>query len=128
GGGARRAHPLARRPRAGAGRRRPRMADRQRRRGARAAAGAPVRRPRRRAAHRCRRAAGRSFPPMSAEPLPHHPALPLPPSLAFEPPLYRGATYLSAERGLVSWLTTHDHKRIGVMFLLSTSVALALGG
>ena len=40
----------------------------------------------------------------------------------------RTESYLTAGRGLVSWLTTHDHKRIGVMFLISTMVALALGG
>ncbi len=36
--------------------------------------------------------------------------------------------YLQVETSLWSWLTTTDHKRIGLMFLASTSVALALGG
>ena len=38
------------------------------------------------------------------------------------------ADYLSAERGLRSWLTTTDHKRIGVMFLVATTAAMLIGG
>jgi cytochrome c oxidase subunit 1 len=38
------------------------------------------------------------------------------------------ASYLTCERGLPSWLTTTDHKRIGVMFLIATTLALMLGG
>ncbi len=37
-------------------------------------------------------------------------------------------SYLTAERGLWSWLTTTDHKRIGLMYLVATSTMLALGG
>ncbi len=38
-------------------------------------------------------------------------------------------TYLNApETGLKSWLTTRDHKRIGVMFLIATTVFLFVGG
>ena len=33
-----------------------------------------------------------------------------------------GTNYLNADKGLVSWLTTTDHKRIGVMYLISISV------
>ncbi len=36
--------------------------------------------------------------------------------------------YLNEEKGLWSWLTTLDHKRIGVMYLISVTVALLLGG
>jgi cytochrome c oxidase subunit I len=36
--------------------------------------------------------------------------------------------YLNAEKGVWSWLTTVDHKRIGVMYLVSTLVAFGLGG
>jgi cytochrome c oxidase subunit 1 len=43
-------------------------------------------------------------------------------------PRLAGADYLTAERGLRSWLTTTDHKRIGVMFLFATTGALLLGG
>ena len=32
------------------------------------------------------------------------------------------------ETGLVSWLLTLDHKRIGVMYLISTMAAFLLGG
>ncbi len=36
--------------------------------------------------------------------------------------------YLRAQRGIWSWLLTTDHKRVGVLFLISTSVALIIGG
>jgi len=36
--------------------------------------------------------------------------------------------YLTHTRGLLSWLTTLDHKRIGVMYLVSILVAFFLGG
>src|SRR5512141_1242351 len=37
-------------------------------------------------------------------------------------------SYLKSSRGLMSWLTTLDHKRIGVMYLISVTIAFALGG
>jgi cytochrome c oxidase subunit 1 len=37
-------------------------------------------------------------------------------------------SYLNARYGLWSWLTTTDHKRIGVMFLGGITLSLALGG
>jgi cytochrome c oxidase subunit 1 len=37
-------------------------------------------------------------------------------------------SYLDAETGVRSWLLTHDHKRIGLMYLVLTSLALAAGG
>src|SRR5262249_16266707 len=36
--------------------------------------------------------------------------------------------YLNAKKGIWSWLTTIDHKRIGVMYLSSTVAALIVGG
>ncbi len=36
--------------------------------------------------------------------------------------------YLRVETGLRSWLTTTDHKRIGVMFLVGVTASLLLGG
>ena len=36
--------------------------------------------------------------------------------------------YLNAERGLWSWLTTLDHKRIGIMYLMGILGSFALGG
>jgi cytochrome c oxidase subunit 1 len=36
--------------------------------------------------------------------------------------------YLNAEKGIWSWLTTVDHKRIGIMYLVSVLIAFALGG
>ena len=36
--------------------------------------------------------------------------------------------YYNAEKGLWSWLTTIDHKRIGVMYLMSTLTAFFAGG
>ena len=42
----------------------------------------------------------------------------------------KGTDYIRAERGVVSWLTTVDHKRIGLMYLVSvlaiTEVAMIL--
>jgi len=39
-----------------------------------------------------------------------------------------GENYLNAEKGIKSWLTTVDHKRIGIMYLVSTFVAFMVGG
>ncbi len=36
--------------------------------------------------------------------------------------------YLNVHKGLRSWLTTLDHKRIGVMYLIFITIAFALGG
>ena len=36
--------------------------------------------------------------------------------------------YLNATRGIMSWLFTLDHKRIGVMYLICILTAFALGG
>ena len=32
------------------------------------------------------------------------------------------------KKGLMSWLVTLDHKRIGIMYLISVTIAFALGG
>ena len=37
-------------------------------------------------------------------------------------------SYLNADRGIKSWLITLDHKRIALMYLVLTTVALFLGG
>ena len=39
-----------------------------------------------------------------------------------------GRSYLTSGRTLRSWLVTVDHKRIGLMYLVTVSVMLALGG
>ncbi|HNX48537.1 MAG TPA: cytochrome c oxidase subunit I [Thermoanaerobaculaceae bacterium] len=39
-----------------------------------------------------------------------------------------GANYLNQERGLRSWLFTLDHKRIGMMYLVSILTSFLLGG
>ena len=36
--------------------------------------------------------------------------------------------YINAKKGILSWLLTLDHKRIGVMYLWSVIIAFALGG
>lgn len=36
--------------------------------------------------------------------------------------------YLNNESGIMSWLNTRDHKRIGIMFLISTTVVFLLAG
>ena len=38
------------------------------------------------------------------------------------------ATYLNVTRGLASWLLTKDHKRIGVLYLISVTVMFFIGG
>jgi cytochrome c oxidase subunit 1 len=43
-------------------------------------------------------------------------------------PAYNEPNYLTAEKGLRSWLTTLDHKRIGVMYLVLTLIGFFLGG
>ena len=37
-------------------------------------------------------------------------------------------TYLNISGKIRSWLLTRDHKRIGIMYLVLTSIAFALGG
>ena len=39
-----------------------------------------------------------------------------------------GRNYLNHSRGIGSWLLTLDHKRIGVMYLISILTAFFLGG
>ncbi|CAN97762.1 MULTISPECIES: cytochrome c oxidase subunit I [Sorangium] len=39
-----------------------------------------------------------------------------------------GADYIRAQSGIMSWLTTVDHKRIGLMYLISTFIAFGMGG
>ena len=43
-------------------------------------------------------------------------------------PSPKAKNYINAEAGVWSWLTTVDHKRIGLMYLVSTLIAFALGG
>ncbi len=44
-------------------------------------------------------------------------------------PVNRGSlNYLNCERGILSWVFTLDHKRIGVMYLISILASLGLGG
>ncbi len=38
------------------------------------------------------------------------------------------ATYLNASRGILSWLLTKDHKRIGVLYLISVTAMFFIGG
>jgi cytochrome c oxidase subunit 1 len=43
-------------------------------------------------------------------------------------PVVPAVNYLNADRGVWSWLTTIDHKRIGIMYLVSVLIAFLLGG
>ena len=43
-------------------------------------------------------------------------------------PVSEGSNYLTAARGVLSWLLTIDHKRIAVMYLVSILAAFLLGG
>jgi len=48
---------------------------------------------------------------------------------AVTPPAPRlTATYLNVARGLASWLLTKDHKRIGILYLVSVTVMFFVGG
>ena len=40
----------------------------------------------------------------------------------------RPETYLNATQGIWSWLLTKDHKRIGMMYLISITVMFFIGG
>ncbi|NNF07837.1 MAG: cytochrome c oxidase subunit I [Candidatus Eisenbacteria bacterium] len=44
------------------------------------------------------------------------------------PDIPSDVNYLNVTKGLKSWLTTHDHKRIGVMYLYSVMAAFLVGG
>ena len=58
---------------------------------------------------------------MATQTTPYPGALPIPEDSSHE-------NYLTASRGLASWLTTVDHKRIGIMYLISILIAFFLGG
>jgi len=46
---------------------------------------------------------------------------------AVEAPPPAGANYLTAQRGVLSWVFTLDHKRIGVMFTIASLIGFLLG-
>ena len=50
------------------------------------------------------------------------------PTLATRPHAARPASYLNVATTVRSWALTTDHKRIGVLYLVSTILALGLGG
>ena len=39
-----------------------------------------------------------------------------------------GSNYINAQKGLMSWLTTLDHKRIGILYFISVLIFFFLGG
>ena len=39
-----------------------------------------------------------------------------------------GANYINHEKGLWSWLTTLDHKRIGILYMITVMLFFAIGG
>ena len=45
-----------------------------------------------------------------------------------EAPAYQKINYLNADRGVMSWLKTLDHKRIGIMYFVSVLATFLLGG
>jgi cytochrome c oxidase subunit 1 len=61
---------------------------------------------------------------MSAEPVSRPDSMPP----AGDPPGYARRNYLNQTYGLKSWLLTLDHKRIGILYLISVTVFFALGG
>src|SRR6186713_700420 len=48
--------------------------------------------------------------------------------VALPAPSAASDNYLTHEKGILSWLTSLNHKRIGVMYLVSVLTAFALGG
>lgn len=70
---------------------------------------------------------GESDRPTERPTTPYQPSTVIPRGAASPVP-QQTATYLTNERGLWSWLTTTDHKRIGILFLISTIASLLLGG
>jgi cytochrome c oxidase subunit 1 len=50
------------------------------------------------------------------------------PSDAEAPPVYPAVNYLNADRGVWSWLSTLDHKRIALMYLVSVLFFFLIGG
>jgi cytochrome c oxidase subunit 1 len=51
-----------------------------------------------------------------------------PPAPALPPPDEQPENYLNAAHGIMSWLLTKDHKRIGVLYLISVTVMFFVGG
>ena len=45
-----------------------------------------------------------------------------------KPDAVHGDNYLNHSKGIMSWVYTLDHKRIGIMYLIGVSTALLLGG
>ncbi len=45
-----------------------------------------------------------------------------------EPPSLASSSFFNAKRGIMSWLITLDHKRIGIMYLIGILASFALGG
>ena len=41
---------------------------------------------------------------------------------------HEGLNYLNHEKGLWSWLTTLDHKRIGIMYFITVMLFFLIGG
>jgi len=53
------------------------------------------------------------------------------PSVPIRPltePVVHGDNYLNHQRGILSWIFTLDHKRIGIMYMIGVMSAFALGG
>ncbi len=46
----------------------------------------------------------------------------------YKPDEHAEKNYLNAEKGIWSWLTTLDHKRIGILYLISTTFFFFIGG
>jgi cytochrome c oxidase subunit 1 len=59
-----------------------------------------------------------------SQPVVNAPAIILP----LPEPVYQRINYLNVDRGVMSWLKTLDHKRIGIMYLVSVLLAFLLGG
>lgn len=49
-------------------------------------------------------------------------------SVSSRPPALPEKSYLNNENGLRSWLLTRDHKRIALLYLITTAFFFAIGG
>jgi cytochrome c oxidase subunit 1 len=55
-------------------------------------------------------------------------AIPIPHDLPHHPEHGGGGNYLTHSKGIMSWLFTLDHKRIGLMYMIFVVFAFAIGG
>src|SRR5579862_259834 len=48
--------------------------------------------------------------------------------ITYIPELETPETYLNVKHSVKSWLLTHDHKRIAILYMISITILFAIGG